>query len=120
MSMCRGAALPVLGLLMSWSHAGCTRASIASLLPTLDVGLLAQHRRSTGAGLLGERDEQRWAAVAFVGFSFRPLNVASQLPLRAELAPETWIAPCDEDDVLCLEEAISAESELAQALGELQ
>jgi hypothetical protein len=101
----------------AWLHVGCTRASVASLLPTLEIGVTAHQRRSSAAG---SEPEQRWAAVAFVGLSFRSLTVAGSLPSRAELAPETWIAPCDEDDVICLQEATGAEQELAQALGELQ
>jgi hypothetical protein len=119
MSLCRGVARPVLVSIVL-QCAGCTRASVASLLPTLDVGITAQHRRSSVTGTEGEHSERRWAAVAFVGLSFRRMTVAGELPLRAELAPETWIAPCDEDDVICLQEAIGAEREIAQALGELQ
>jgi hypothetical protein len=118
MLVCR-AAWPLLGLLLAWLQAGCTRASVASLLPTLEVGILAQQRRAAVAGV-EEQGQRRWAAVAFVALSFRPVRVASELPLRAELAPETWIAPCDEDDAECLQEASGAERELAEALGELQ
>jgi hypothetical protein len=119
MSVCRAAG-PVLGLALALLQAGCTRASVASLLPTLEVGILAQQRRAAMAGVEQEQGQRRWAAVAFVALSFRPVRVASELPLRAELAPETWIAPCDEDDVECLQEASAAERELAEALGELQ
>ena len=116
----RRAARPLLGLVLAWSHVGCTRASVASLLPTLEIGIMAQQRRAAMAGMELDQAQRRWAAVAFVALSFRRLTVASELPLRTELAPETWIAPCDEDDVVCLEEAIGAERELAAALGELQ
>lgn len=119
MSLCCGVARPILVFIVI-QCAGCTRASIASLLPTLDVGITAQQRRSRVTGTDADHDERRWAAVAFVGLSFRRMTVAGELPLRAELAPETWIAPCDEDDAICLQEAIVAEREIAQALGELQ
>jgi hypothetical protein len=99
--------------------AGCTRASVASALPTLDVALVGSGRRSAASGA-DEHAERRWSAALFVGLSFRPVVAAAQLPLRAELAPETWILPCDDDDVICLQEAIGAESELSTALGELQ
>jgi hypothetical protein len=113
----RRAGPPLLGLLLAWLQTGCTRASIASLLPTLEVGVLAQQR---GRALDGMEQEQRWSAAAFVALNFRPVRPASELPLRAELAPETWIAPCNEDDVECLQEASGAEREVADALGELQ
>jgi hypothetical protein len=117
MLVCRAAGLV---FVLAWLQAGCTRASVASLLPRLEIGILAQQRRAAMAGVEQEHGQRRWAAVAFVALNFQPVRVASELPLRAELAPETWMAPCDEDDVECLQEASAAERELAEALGELQ
>lgn len=114
------AARALLGFAFAGWLAGCTRAGAASLLPTLEIGILAQQRRAATAHAERDQDQRRWAAVGFVVLNFRPARPASELPLRAELAPETWVAPCDEDDAECLQEASAAESELARALGELQ
>jgi hypothetical protein len=116
----RRAPQPAMGLLLASSLAGCTRASFASLLPTLEVGVVAQRQLDARMQLELDHGQRRWGAVAFVALSFRPVRPASQLPLRAELAPEAWLAPCDEDDVECLQEASAAEHEIAAALGELQ
>lgn len=96
----------------------CTRASAAALLPTISLGVLARRavQLTSARGLIDER----WSAVALVALQFRPRSVAAELPLRAELMPETWVAPCDTDDFICLEEAAEAEQELRDALGELQ
>jgi hypothetical protein len=114
----RCAARPALGLLLAWGLSGCTRAGVAALLPSLELGVRAQRVALTQLAL--DQGQQRWGGLAFIALSFRPVRPASQLPLRAELAPETWLAPCDEDDVECLQEASAAEHEISAALGELQ
>lgn len=104
--------------LLAGLQAGCTRASASALLPSISLGLLARRTAqwiaSDGAA------SERWHALALVSLQFRPRSVAADLPVRAELAPETWIAPCDADDFICLQEAADAEQELRDALGELQ
>jgi hypothetical protein len=96
----------------------CTRASAAALLPSISLGVLARRAvQLTSSEALGA---ERWHAVALVALQFRPRSVAAELPLRAELMPETWIAPCDTEDFICLEEAAEAEQELRDAFGELQ
>jgi hypothetical protein len=96
----------------------CTRASAAALLPTISLGVLA--RRAVQLTSSEAVVAERWHAVALVALQFRPRSVAAELPLRAELMPETWIAPCDAEDFVCLEEAAEAEQELRNAFGELQ
>lgn len=104
--------------LLSGLHASCTRASASALLPSISLGLLA--RRSARWIASDSAASERWHALALVSLQFRPRSVAADLPVRAELAPETWIAPCDADDFICLQEAADAERELADAFGELQ
>jgi hypothetical protein len=110
-------------LWLSWGAASalvaCTRPAVASLLPVLELGCAARRRLSTRDGVQLHA-ERRWDTVAFVGLRFRPRSAAAELPVRAELAPETWLAPCDSDDLICLQEAADAETEIANALGELQ
>lgn len=98
---------------------GCSRPALASLLPRLELGMSAQRLR-TGVSGDRERDGERWHALAFVSVRFTPRTAASQIPLRSEQSPETWILPCDADDSICLQEALEAEAELSRALGELQ
>jgi len=98
----------------------CTRPAVASLLPLLELGLSAHRLRSESSGSEREGADQRWHATAFIALRFKPRTVAAQIPLRADLAPETWLLPCDSDDVICLQEALEAETELARTMGELQ
>jgi hypothetical protein len=99
--------------------AGCSRPAAAAWLPVLDVGVSVRRRaqHDSGAALRGT---ERWDSVALVALRFRPVNPAAALPERGELLPETWIAPCDADDTICLQEAADAEGEIGAALGELQ
>lgn len=97
----------------------CGRPAFASLLPLLELGLSAQRVRTTGSSETGS-ETQRWGAVGFISLRFEPRTAAAQIPLRAELSPETWVLPCDADDVICLQEALETEAELARALGDLQ
>lgn len=112
----------LVGLLLPALFAGlltaCTRASAAALLPRVSLGVLAKHavRATNSDGFAADR----WQVLAQIALEFRPRSVAAELPLRAELMPETWIAPCDAEDFICLEEAAEAEQELRAALGELQ
>ena len=96
----------------------CGRPSAASFVPSLELGVTV--RRRADADALAREDAQRWDTVALASLRFRALNPAAELPRLGELSPEAWIAPCDEDDVICLQEAAEAEHELAAALGELQ
>jgi hypothetical protein len=92
---------------------------MASLLPALEIGCSARRELDT-ASAARSLDHQRWQAVGFVGLRFRARSVAADVPSRSELAPEAWLAPCDSDDEICLQEAADAEQEIATALGELQ
>jgi hypothetical protein len=105
-------------LLAAWCS-GCTRASAAAFLPSLQLGVTTRRIAQAAAGGQGGRSEP-WDAVFLVSALFRSRTVAAELALRAELAPETWIAPCDADDFICLQEAADAEHELRDVLGELQ
>jgi hypothetical protein len=99
-------------------NGGCTRASASALLPSISLGLLA--RRTAQWIATDGAASERWHALALVALQFRPRSAAADLPVRAELAPETWIAPCDADDFICLQEAADAEQELRDAFGPLQ
>lgn len=100
--------------------AACGRPAVASVLPLLELGFSAQRLRTDRLG--GELDgaDQRWRTMAFVALRFEPRIAAADIPLRAELSPETWVLPCDSDDVICLQEALEAEAELASSMGQLQ
>jgi hypothetical protein len=106
-------------LLVCTSVLGCTRASASAFLPSLQIGVVARRIGHLAAGAESSAVEH-WDAIALVSVQFRPRSVAAELAVRGELAPETWIAPCDSDDVICLQEAADAEQELSDALGELQ
>ena len=97
----------------------CSRPGAAACLPVLELGVSVRRRAEHDeAAVL--RGSERWDSVALVGLRFRPVNPAATLPERGELLPETWIAPCDGDDTICLQEAADAEHEISAALGELQ
>lgn len=96
----------------------CGKPGTASFVPALELGIRA--RRSHDVSALQPDNDRRWQTHAFVGLRFCALNAAAELPTRGELLPETWIAPCDGDDIICLQEAADAEREIASALGELQ
>jgi hypothetical protein len=119
--MCRGRAVQRVALLCGGLGlgAGCGRAGVASFVPALELGIRARRSTDVLSAAQSESD-RRWATSAFVGLRFRPFNAAAELPTRGELSPETWIAPCDMDDSICLQEAADAEHEVAAALGELQ
>src|SRR5689334_421541 len=82
------AALRVCGtlllVLLSGPHVGCTRASASALLPSISLGLLA--RRTAQWIATDGAASERWHALALVSLQFRPRSVASELPVRAELA----------------------------------
>lgn len=101
------------------ASSGCGRPGAASFVPALELGLRARRSLDVVSALQQDSD-QRWVTSAFVGLRFRSFNAAAELPTRGELLPETWIAPCDGDDIICLQEAADAEREIATALGELQ
>lgn len=109
--------LSAIGTLLCLS--GCARAALSSFLPSLSLGVVA-HRLAHADSGTARGATERWDAVALVGLSFRPRPAAAQVPVRGELSPETWIAPCDDDDFICLQEAADAEQELRDAFGELQ
>ena len=118
-SSARAPCLAGLVSLCLFGSLGCTRASVAALLPSLSLAVAAQRSGRAEAGA-EHGATQRWDAIALVSLQFRPRSIAMELPARGELAPETWIAPCDSDDFICLQEAADAEQELNQAFGELQ
>jgi hypothetical protein len=97
----------------------CGRPGAASCVPTLELGLRLRRRADVDQALAHDT-AQRWDTIAMASLRFRALNPAAELPRLGELSPETWLAPCDEDDVICLQEAAEAERELAAALGDLQ
>jgi hypothetical protein len=106
-------------LILCVSLLGCTRAGASALLPSLQLGVVARRLAHAESGATRGASE-RWDAVALVSVQFRSRTVAAELPVRAELSPETWIAPCDADDFICLQEAADAEQELQDAFGDLQ
>jgi hypothetical protein len=97
----------------------CSRPSAAPFLPMLELGVSVRRRAGHDRGLQPDAT-QHWDTVALVSLRFRPFNPAAALPERGELLPETWIAPCDPEDTICLQEATEAEREIGVALGELQ
>lgn len=98
---------------------GCSRAGLSSFIPALELRVRAQHHAAAAASD-GMRSVQRWDAVAVVSLRFRAQRAAFEPPSRYEMAPEAWVAPCDADDVVCLQEAADAERELSALLGPLQ
>jgi len=108
----------VLGLGLG-SAVACSRPSVASWLPALELGVSVRRHADQRSGAQLET-AQRWDTLALVSLRFRALNPAAELPVRGELAPETWLAPCDSDDEICLQEAADAEREIGAAFGELQ
>jgi hypothetical protein len=117
------AGCPLLGASVRVCLAGCLIAcgasSSASFLPTVEFGVSLRQRGQADPSALHDARE-RLDIVAMASLRFRALNPAADLPRLGELLPETWLAPCDDDDVICLQEAAEAERELAAALGELQ
>lgn len=99
---------------------GCTRAAAASLLPSLQVGLAAQRVRSADAANLATTAKEQWGAALLLTLRFQPQVRAAQLPQRPELDTELWLAPCDVDDVGCLQDTIHADPEVAEAVGAQQ
>jgi len=108
-------------LALAWGAAtGCGRPAIASLMPLLELGVSTQRLRSGASQLELVRDAQGWHTTVFVALRFQPRPAAAAVPARGELAPESWLLPCDTDDVICLQEALEAEAELARVVGDLQ
>lgn len=105
---------------LSWSLAalpGCSRATAASFFPKLDIQLTAQHAERA---LPLVREKAGWHVRVMALLRFQPRIAAQALPARAEFAPESWLAPCDADDPVCLEEAAELEPEMQNLLGELE
>jgi hypothetical protein len=92
--------------------AACTRASVASFVPVLDVGVRL-HRSSSYAHHAAERDAQAFATEVYVWFSFRPFSPAAALPLPSDAGGLLVQTPCEESDVACLDEVSESEPELA-------
>jgi hypothetical protein len=96
---------------------GCHRSSLSSFVPSLRVQLSALR---SAEGTSASRDRVSWDVAVTGWLRFQPKIAASAVPLRAEWAPEAALAPCAEDDLLCLEEFAEGEHEASALLGELQ
>jgi hypothetical protein len=90
---------------------GCTRSTAAGFVPTLDIGLRLT-RSAALASMSSERAAHQLAAEVHVWLSFSPQSPAAALPTPGEASGLTFVAPCDEGDSACLDEAAESEPEL--------
>lgn len=100
--------MPLLLLLV----ASCTRATVASFVPVLDVGVRL-HRAGAYAERAAVRDAQATTTELYVWLSFRPLNPAASLPLWSDASGLLLQTPCEDNDTACLDETSESEPELA-------
>ena len=102
----------LLSLLTVLLAGACTRSSVASFVPVLDVGVRLT-RSSAHAQRLAERDAQAFATEVYVWLSFRPLSPAASLPLWSDASGLLLQTPCEENDLTCLDETSESEPELS-------
>jgi hypothetical protein len=92
--------------------AACTRATVASFVPVLDVGVRLR-RSGDHAQRAAEREAQAYTTELYLWLSFRPLSPAASLPLWSDASGLLLQAPCEENDTACLDETSESEPELA-------
>ena len=89
----------------------CTRATAVGFVPVLDVGVRVT-RSAALTRTSSDRAANELATTAFVWLSFRPPSPAATLPTPSQASGLAFVAPCDEGDSACLDEAAESEPEL--------
>ena len=100
------------------ANTSCARSVSALLVPKLELHAQLQQTRANGslASTLVQHTSQQLHAGFSAWLRWQPTVYAAQVPVRYELSPSAWMAPCDDDDSDCFAEFARDEHDIAAEL----